>query len=207
MGCVMEGYVIEARLRNHTGKEVAHKVRALGLIPAIVYGRGIEPKPLVVDPKIVKKIILDSPRGANTPATLKVLPTNETYKVIIRDFQKDPVTRRLLHCDFFAVQEDQLVEVKVPLKFVGKSKGEEKGGRLDRHVREVKIRAKADDIPAFIEVDVTPLDFGQQIKLADLKTPKGVQLRYRYNVPVVSVRLGRGEKAAVAAEEEASEAS
>ncbi len=189
----MEKISIEIRKREYTGKGIAHRIRALGYIPAVVYGPHTDAFAAVVDPEPVKKVIVNGPKGINTPITLKVADSDVTYNAIIKDYQKDPVTRQILHCDFWAYSDGDQVMTSVPLNFTGKSKGVEKGGRLSRHLYTVKVKGAPELLPAAIDVDITNLEINQQIKLDALPVPEGVQLVFRHNVPVVSVRMGRGE--------------
>ena len=190
----MERIEIEVRKREISGKGISHRIRALGYIPAVMYGPSQEAVSLVVEPKSVRRVIMKGPKGKNTPLTLKFADSEASYNAVIKDYQADPVTRKLLHCDFFVYGEKDTIQTKVPLKFVGKSKGVEKGGRMVRHFYDVKMMGHPDDIPAAVEVDITELDLGDQLKLAEVKVPENVQLIYRHNVPVVSVHMGRGEK-------------
>ena len=199
----MEEITIEIRKREYAGKGIAHRIRALGYIPAVVYGPHIDTFSAVVEPEPVKKVIMEGPKGINTPLTLKMADSDVTYKAVVKAYQKDPVTRRILHCDFWVYSDGDQVMTQVPLRFVGKSKGVEKGGRLRRHLYEVKVKGVPELLPASIDVDITNLDINQQVKLDALPVPEGIRLIYRHNTPVVSIQLGRGT---ALQEEEAGEA-
>jgi len=155
--------------RKELGKGPARRIRRQGKIPAIIYGPGREPAPVVVDPKQVIKI-LHTPTGKNTILTLKSSePELEGRKVLIRDYQIDPITDELIHIDLMEVKEDRPVRVLVPIQLVGKPVGAEKGGTLEEHIRQLEIVCLPSQIPEVIKIDVSELDLGDSIHIRDLK--------------------------------------
>ncbi len=155
--------------RKELGKGPARRIRQQGKIPAIIYGPGREPAPVVVDPKQVIKI-LHTPTGKNTILTLKSSePELEGRKVLIRDYQIDPITDELIHIDLMEVKEDRPVRVLVPIQLVGKPVGAEKGGTLEEHIRQLEIVCLPSQIPEVIKIDVSELDLGDSIHIRDLK--------------------------------------
>jgi len=205
----MERLAIDVRKREISGKGISRKIRALGYIPAVVYGPHTEPVSLIVEPKPVKKAIMNGPKGVNTALELKVVDSDTTYKAIIRDFQTDPVTRKLLHCDFWAYEAGDIIETKVPVRAYGKSIGIEKGAVLTRHFYTLDVKCEPDNIPAGIDIDITELDIDDQVKMDEIPVPDGVELLFKNNVPVFSVGMSRGksleEEEAEAAEAEGEE--
>jgi large subunit ribosomal protein L25 len=164
---------LEAVKRDTFGKNEARRLRARGHIPAVLYG-GVavdgkpEATPIAVDPKALMGI-LRGESGVNTLIGLKV--GSEDVKVLMREYQVDPLTRRLLHVDFYRIAMDKMLVVKVPVTVKGEAKGiKQQGGLLDIVHREVEVECLPSDIPEHIEVDVTDLMLGQAIRLRDVAT-------------------------------------
>ncbi|HLL54559.1 MAG TPA: 50S ribosomal protein L25, partial [Myxococcaceae bacterium] len=174
--------VLEAQTRDNSGKGVARRLRAKGLVPAVVYGSHLE-KPLhcAVDPVMVKKAIA-TPHKFNTLIGLKV--NGAESLVLLKDYQQDPLTREVLHVDFVAVREGQPVKVKVPLVLVGKAEGVLEGGILSQPRRELEVYALPNAIPEKIEVDVTTMKIAQAMHINDVKLPEGIKVKAHVNFTV-----------------------
>jgi large subunit ribosomal protein L25 len=164
---------LEAVKRETFGKNEARRLRAKGTIPAVLYG-GVaadgtpQATPIAVDPKALMGI-LRGESGVNTLIGLKV--GSEEVKVLMREYQVDPLTRRLLHADFYRIAMDKMLVVTVPVTVKGEAKGiKQQGGLLDIVHREVEVECLPSDIPEHIEVDVTDLMLGQAIRLRDVAT-------------------------------------
>lgn len=198
----MEYPVVRVRRRDVTGKGAARKLRALGYIPAVLYGRGVDSIPLVVNPKEVIGAFRGT-RGANAVVRLEFVGdgSGEDCLAMVREYAAHPVRRNLLHCDFLRVSEDSEVTVEVPIRLVGKSEGERLGAKVSNPLSRVKVRCRVQDIPSAIEVDVTRMGVGGEILLSEVLPPPGVTLVYTKDVPVVLVRMGRAEKESAAAAE------
>jgi len=190
----MEYPLVTVRRREVTGKGVARKLRALGYIPAVLYGPGISTTPLVADPKEILKAFRGE-RGVNTVVRLQFLSGEQDgCLALVRQYSAHPVRRTLEHCDFMKVSEDTELTLEVPIRIVGKSEGEKMGARVSNPLMRVRVRTKVRDVPAAIEVDVTPLGVGEGIMLSQVPVPEGVRLVYTRDTPVVLVRMGRAEK-------------
>lgn len=201
----MGEFAIVAEERTGTGKGYNRKLRVTGRIPAVVYGRGRQTRPVVVDPAALHKILKTSHLGINTLIDLKV-GSHETV-VLVREIQRQPVGGAWLHADLYEVDLQQTIEVRVPLHIVGKPMGVEKGGILDHPLREVEIECLPRAIPDQVEVDVSSLDVGDSIHVRDLLLPEGARMLSDPDLAVASVVLPRAEEeekpaeaAAVAAE-------
>jgi large subunit ribosomal protein L25 len=164
---------LEAVKRDTFGKNEARRLRAKGTIPAVLYG-GVtvdgkpQATPIAVDPKALMGI-LRGESGVNTLIGLKV--GSEDVKVLMREYQVDPLTRKLLHVDFYRIAMDKLLTVSVPVTVKGEAKGvKQQGGLLDIVHRDVEIECLPSDIPEHIEVDVTELMLGQAIRLREVAT-------------------------------------
>jgi large subunit ribosomal protein L25 len=160
---------LDAVERNQRGKNEARRLRATGRIPAVVYGGKDGGKAIAVDPKILARI-LRTGQGANTLIALN-LPGAGDARVLVREYQLDPITHELLHADFYRVAMDKLLRVQVTVVAHGEPKGvKQQGGVLDIVHRQVEIECLPADIPNHIEIDVTELMVGQSVRVKDVAT-------------------------------------
>jgi large subunit ribosomal protein L25 len=165
---------LEAVKREGRGKNEANRLRAAGRVPAVVYGTRKEGKapisvPVAVDPKAVLRI-LHSDSGANTLINLK-LDGGES-RVMVKEYQLDPVTHALLHADFYQLAMDKAIVVPVPIRIVGEAKGVKlQGGIVDFVTRDIEVECLPTDIPEHIDVDVSDLALHESIRVRDL--PQG----------------------------------
>ena len=167
---------LEAVKRDGRGKNEANRLRASGRIPAVFYGakqEGTSPSGMsvAVDPKELLRI-LHSDSGANTLINLRV--DGSEARVMVKEYQLDPVTNGLLHADFYQLAMDKAIVVPVPIVLKGEAKGVKlQGGMLDFVTREVQVQCLPADIPEHIDIDVSELMLHQAIRLRDLpENPK-----------------------------------
>jgi len=157
---------LQAVKRADKGKNEARRHRAAGRLPAVVYGAG-EATPVTVEPKALSRI-LHSESGANTLITLAV-DGEADARVLVKEYQLDPVTRHLLHADFYRVAMDKPITVTVTVVLEGEPKGvKQQGGILDFVHREVSIECLPGDIPEHIVVDVSELMLNEGVRLRDV---------------------------------------
>jgi large subunit ribosomal protein L25 len=162
---------LEAKKRAGRGKNEARRLRVSGQVPAVVYGARTEGQapegvPVAVDPKEVLRI-LHSESGANTLINLK-LDGGES-RVMVRDYQLDPITHQLLHADFYQLAMDKAITVPVPVVIKGEPIGvKQQGGLLDFVTREIQVQCLPTDIPEHIDVDVSELALHQAIRVKDI---------------------------------------
>jgi large subunit ribosomal protein L25 len=162
---------LEAVKREGRRKNEANRLRASGQIPAVVYGakkdgKAPEGVALAVDPKAVLRI-LHSESGANTLINLRVDGTEA--RVMVKEYQLDPITHHLLHADFYQLAMDKAITVTVPVVLKGESRGvKQQGGIVDFVTREVEVQCLPTDIPEHIDVDVSELMLNQSIRVKDL---------------------------------------
>ena len=165
---------LEAVKRDTRGKNEARRLRASGRIPATVYGAQKEGDPgttfpVAVDPKPLLRI-LHSESGLNTLITLK-LDGEGDARVLVKEFQLDPVTHSLLHADFYRVNMDRKITVTVPVVFKGEPRGVKvEGGVLEPLHREIEVETLPADIPDAIEIDVRDLGLNDAVFLRDIAT-------------------------------------
>lgn len=192
----MEAIALESSLRDANGKGPARRLRAAGRVPAVIYGHGVaEPVSVSLDPKALDAA-LANPKADNALFQINV-DGGASHTVLVRELQRHPVSRVILHVDLVAPDLDQQIDTAVPLSFTGKSVGVVTGGRLRTPYREVRLRAKPADIPAVIEVDITPLDQGDAVLVSQLALPEGVEAIYERDYVVAKVMKPRGVKAKV----------
>jgi large subunit ribosomal protein L25 len=148
-------------------KNHARRVRVAGKIPAVVYGAGQDAVAVVVDPKVIIKI-LHSDSGHNTIFDLNV-EGSPVVKAMIVDWQNEPLKGHLLHIDLKRIAMNKAMRVSVPIQLVGIPAGvKTQGGILEHVLREVEIECLPDDIPSHLDVDVSGLELHGAIHVSDL---------------------------------------
>ena len=169
----MERPLLTAEVRQGIGKEIAKKLRAKGLIPAIFYGPRTETIPLVLNPKDFSKA-LQTEAGENVLIELEIHKAEESSRkvVMVKDIQIDPLQRTTLHADFYEVAMDAMVTVDVPVHLIGKAEGVKVGGILEQVQRVIQIQCLPGDIPRSIDVDVNALGIGDSIHVREIQIQK-----------------------------------
>src|SRR3954466_3556039 len=163
--------ILEAQVRETFGKNEARRTRREGKVPAVLYGggNGTGATPIAVPPKALLKI-LHSESGQNTLIALKLAGAGDN-RVLVKDFQLDPITHEVLHVDFLKIAMDKLLQVTIPIIVHGEPKGvKQQGGILEHIRREIEIEVLPADIPEHIDVDVTELMLHQGIRVRDIAT-------------------------------------
>ena len=183
---------ISAIPRTDNGKGVSRRLRAAGKLPAVTYGPGIDPICLVVSPDEVTDVLL-SERGRNSVVELDI-EGGKKVTAMICDYQYHPVSRKLLHADFFQVQEDSKVEVTVPLHLTGKAKGVTMGGKLRQVYRELPLSCTPATIPVDLHHDITDLELDQNLKVSDLVLPEGVEVLLGAKRTIATIATDRRAK-------------
>jgi len=197
---------LEAVKRAGRGKNEANRLRASGQIPAVVYGsQGDGQKPegvaISVDPKQLLRI-LHSDSGANTLISLKV--EGGDARVMVREYQLDPITHQLLHADFYRLALDKLITVSVPVVLSGEPKGVKlQGGLLDFVTRDIQVECLPTEIPENITVDVSELMLNQSIRVRDLSSDGKWKPVSEGDTMLVHVVMPKAEEAATATAEAA----
>jgi large subunit ribosomal protein L25 len=192
----MPDIVVEARPRADFGKNVNRRLRAQGLIPGVLYGARKGAVPVAVSPKDIGAI-LRSASGENTLFDLQL--DGSRRKVIVKEFQVDPIKSRLLHADFYEVALDQALEVTVHIELTGVPVGVKvEGGVLDFVTRELEIECLPTDIPDKIVVDVSDLVLNKHIRVSDITVPDKVKVLTHPDVVVAHVVAPRAEEVVAA---------
>lgn len=194
---------LKATARERSGKGVARKLRAQGLIPAVIYGQKKEHRSITVSPRELRSA-MDPLRKINTLFTLDVEGDNaETIHCMLTDIQFDSVRGDILHVDFLRVSAEEEVHVSVPVAYHGRPVGVAMGGKLRTFRREVKVAAKPADIPTVVDLDISGLEGGASLRFGDLTIEKARILEAPQTV-AAQVEMPRQNRQAKA--EEAKEA-
>ena len=158
---------LQAEKRDGRGKNEARRLRAAGRIPAVLYGthKG-KATEIAVDPKALLRI-LHSDSGVNTLIGLSV--DGSATRVLVKEYQLDPIDHKLLHADFYQVAMDKAITVTVPIVLKGEPKGaKQQGGIVDFVNREIEIECLPGDIPEHVDVDISELMLHQGVRVRDL---------------------------------------
>ena len=192
---------LKAEPREGRGKNEARRLRAAGKIPAVVYGtekdKALE---IAVDPRTLLRI-LHSESGVNTLIGLEGAGLASGGKVLVKEYQLDPIDHKLLHADFYAVAMDKTLVVTVPIVIKGEPKGvKQQGGVVDFVNREIEVECLPGDIPEHIDVDISELMLHQGIRVRDLATGSKVKPVSDADMMIVHVVTVKVEEAPAAPE-------
>jgi large subunit ribosomal protein L25 len=165
---------LAVQCREGKGKQDARRLRHQGLIPAVVYGQRAETIPIALDPQELIKV-LHGGAGERTLINLTIEGLQDgpiTKTVILKDKQIDPLKRTLLHVDLYTITMDEEISVGIPVRIVGKAAGVALGGILEQVLREIEVKCLPADIPLSIDVDVSALNIGDSLHVADITLEK-----------------------------------
>jgi large subunit ribosomal protein L25 len=202
----MEAIEISAERRTTSGKGSNRKLRSAGRVPAIMYGKGLDVAVSVsLCPRELGKA-LSNPKKHNALFQIN-LGDEETPVVLVREIQRDPVSRAILHVDLMSPDLQKGRTVSIPIRFSGKSKGVALGGRLQMPYRDLRVFSLPENIPAEVVVDVTDMDIGDAVMVSALTLPADVTAIYDDDYVVAKVLQPRGgpEGEGQEGEEEAAE--
>lgn len=189
----MQKQTLEAEVREGRGKGPVRQLRQKGLMPAVIYGKGVDPTPIAISPKELTKA-LSTPFGRNVAISLKMQDGEKL--TLLKELQLDPLGKELLHADFYRIEPDSVVRVAVPFRTKGRAAGVVKGGELHVVYRKVPVLCTIDKIPAVIEVDVSALEMHETIAVKDVKLPEGVSIDDAPAKTLVAVETERRKAAA-----------
>jgi large subunit ribosomal protein L25 len=194
---------LSATPRSDTGKGVARTLRRDGKVPAVIYGHHREPQPLAVDARDLERL-LDRVTGSTV---IELDVDGSSRRTLIREVQRHPFKRHVLHVDFQELVAGEKVVVDVPLIYHGTPEGVRAGGVLDQVMHVITIKADPASIPDHIDVDVGGLAIGKPLHVSDLSLPAGVEVQAEESatVAVVSAPRTATEEALPAAAETAAE--
>jgi large subunit ribosomal protein L25 len=195
---------LSGNVRDNSGKGVARSLRSSGRVPAIIYGHGREPQSLSIDTRELEKL-LSHISAENTVIDLTV--DGKSARTLIREIQRHPFKRQILHVDFQELVAGEKVIVRLPIVLMGVPAGVRMdGGVLDQTLRELEVEVDPSNIPNHVEVDVTELHIGSSVHVSDITLPEGVEIVGDGDASVCVVSAPRAaveETAAEAADESA----
>ena len=161
--------------RDTTGKGAARQLRGRGQVPAVIYGHDIKPQPLSLNARDLDKL-LSHIQAEST--VIEVTVDGHTSKTLIREIQRHPIKRQILHVDFQALVAGEKVTVSIPIVLVGIPEGVRlEGAVLDQTLRELEIEVDPSSIPDHVELDVTNMVIGDSLHVSDIKLPEGVEIQ------------------------------
>jgi large subunit ribosomal protein L25 len=202
----MSDITLEVQSREETGKNANRRLRATGLIPAVVYGGDLDPVAIQVDRRTLHDLFKQT-GGENAVFLLKLAGTDQKRHSMVRELTIDPISRQVIHIDFLRVLMTEKVKVQVPINLEGTPVGvKNEGGVLDFITREVEVECLPGDIPQTLELDVSDLEIGSHYEVKDLEVPAGVELMVELDKVIVAVAHSRVATEVEEAEAEAAEA-
>lgn len=190
----MAEIVVPAESRSETGKNANRRLRSRGMIPGVVYAEGKEAVAVAVSPRQIG-MVLRSAAGENTLFDLEL--GGSRRKVILKEFQREPLRGQILHADFYEVALDKPIEVSVHVELEGTPVGVKlQGGIVDFVTRELEVSCLPADIPEKIAVDISHLELNKHLRVSDLKLGDKVKILADADVVIAHVVLPKAEVAA-----------
>ncbi len=204
----MDTVKLQVNERELTGNGPARRLRAEGLLPGVVYGKGIEPKAVSVSLEELNAALHQHGHNVVLEFEMGGKPTKgkkkaATHYAVVKELQRHPTKRHLLHVDLHEVDLAVEIEASVPVEFVGTPAGVVDGGVVDFVHREVTVRALPSAIPEKVFLDVAHLRVGQHLTVEALEAPAGAQIVDDPSMIVVAIVPPRVEQVAVVEEAEA----
>jgi large subunit ribosomal protein L25 len=197
----MAEIILSATPRPPQGTRTARRLRAEGKVPGVLYGLGSDPVPLTVEWRELRQALITE-QGLNAIINIEV--DGESTPTLVKDMQRHPVRRNVLHVDFIRVDLDKTVDVEVSISLEGEAElVSREGGVVDQVLQSLLITAKPADIPAGLTVDISGLVIGEALRVSDIALPDGVTTSVDPEDPVVTATHGVSEGELEAAEAEA----
>jgi large subunit ribosomal protein L25 len=178
---------LKAEPRTDAGRSAARKLRARGLIPAIIYGGNNKPQPLQVAAREINAMMSHA-SGENVLVELEIAGQDSSRTALVQEVQHSPVGGEIRHVDFHAISMDEMIEAEVPLEPIGTAVGVKTfGGLLEQSLRALAIECLPGDLPDRITVDVSQLNIGDSIHVRDIQLPSGVTPKVQPDLTAFSV--------------------
>lgn len=200
----MQVQTINAEVRPDTGKQTAGRMRRQGKVPGVIYGKKVGNLPLAVPRKELERV-LDREGGS---ALLKVIIGGQgqarEFTAMVREVQRHPIKGEIIHIDFHQISLDEEIRATVPIVLEGEARGVRNGGILQYGLREVEVEALPADLPETLTIDISDLDVGEHLSVADIKAPRGVKILTEPDAviaTIVSTRAVEAEEDTAPAEE------
>jgi large subunit ribosomal protein L25 len=193
----MKSITIKGSERENVGKKATKAVRDAGMVPCVIYG-GNQPVHFAADERAFKDLVYTP----NAHTVVVELENGTKVDCILQDIQFHPVSDKILHIDFFQLNDEKEIVMEVPVKVTGTSPGVLLGGVLRLNQRRLKVKALPKNLPDFVEADITPLEMGNKLYVTKIPTDN-FKLMHPDNTVVCQVRISR---AAMKAAQEAAKA-
>jgi len=194
---------LKAEPRTNVGRSAVHKLRARGLIPAIIYGGDNKPQPLQVAARDINAMMSQA-SGENVLVELEIAGEGSSRTALVQEVQHSPIGGDIRHVDFHAISMDEMIQAEVPLESTGTAVGVKTfGGLLEQSLRALAIECLPGDLPDRITVDVSQLNIGDSIHVRDIQFPPGVTPKVQPDLTAFSVVAPVVEEEPVVAEAEA----
>lgn len=170
------GFALDVENRPDLGTGSSRRLRRQGKVPAIIYGGGRKPRAVVLDHA---RLLREMEQEAFYTSILTLTLGEVSQPVVVKDLQRHPSRRQVLHLDFLRIREDEKISLNVPLRFLGGDVAvgvREQGGEVSVQLTEVEVSCLPKDLPENIEVDISELELNQRLHLTDIEIPEGVEL-------------------------------
>ncbi len=196
----MEQKTLNATTRDQLRKGPTGRLRRAGKIPAVVYGHSGTAAIAIDAGEFSRKFKRIS---ENTIINLQV--DDKTYDVLVKDYQEDMLKDRIMHIDFYEIERGKTLRTNIPVHTVGAPVGVREGGVLETMLYTIEVECLPQDIPEFLEIDISKLDIGQSVHVADITPPENVEFMTPDDYVVVSIIAPRALEELVTEEEEVEE--
>src|ERR1700719_562383 len=178
---------LKAEPRSATGRSAARKLKARGVIPAVIYGAKVKPQPLQLAARDINAM-LSHASGENILVELEIAGEKSNRTALVQEIQHSPLGGDVLHVDFHAISMDEKIQADVPLEAFGIANGVKNfGGLLEQNLRSLTIECLPRDLPDRITVDVSALNIGDSIHVRDIQMPSGVTAKVQADLTAFSV--------------------
>lgn len=170
------GFALDVENRPDLGTGSSRRLRRQGKVPAIIYGGGRKPRAVVLDHA---RLLREMEQEAFYTSILTLTLGEVSQPVVVKDLQRHPSRRQVLHLDFLRIREDEKISLNVPLHYLGGDVAvgvREQGGEVSVQLTEVEVSCLPKDLPENIEVDISDLELNQRLHLTDIQIPEGVEL-------------------------------
>ena len=189
----MEASELKANIRTESGKGPARRLRAEGLVPAVLYGSGAESTMLTVNAaELIRVIRAEKGEAGFVKLVIDEGGKNSERISVLKELQTNTVTKKIVHADFYEIRMDRKLTRDVPIHIVGSSIGVDKGGELNQFKRDVRLSCVPGLMPRHVDVYVTEMMIGDTVRVSDLKLAEGIEILDAGNASIVTVAAKRG---------------
>jgi large subunit ribosomal protein L25 len=185
---------VQAKRRALSTKGAVNQLRKSGNVPCVFYSKSSEPIPLTLAESTLKPLVFTS----ETHIINLKIDDNDACTSILKNVQFDPVTDRIIHCDFLGISADQEIEIEVPVLLEGQAKGVKEGGVIQHSMHKLRVSCLPADIPDHITINISDIALGQSIHVRDLKIDR-LKFVQHDDVIIVSITLPRAVQEPAAA--------